>query len=162
MKMQPYLAIFLISTIAIGPNLSVALADTSVESLHKRPPNIPARSNAEYYSPSPDSTIVMPVNIWGNVKEPGLHYLPPGSNLHQSVSAAGGPSDTADLSSVRILRGGKTSYADLLGPKSVPLQENDYVYVDRNYRNDLPIWFSGISTVVSIVTLYYVMNQRKQ
>lgn len=162
MKMRPYLAIFLITSIGFGSHCSVALADEPVGKLYKRPPNIPARSNAEYYSPSPDATIVMPVNIWGNVKEPGLHYLAPGSNLHQSVSAAGGPSDNADLSSVRILRNGKTSYADLLGPKSVSLQENDYIYVDRSYRNDIPIWFSGISTVISIITLYYVMNPRKQ
>lgn len=162
MKMRPYMAIVLMISLGFGPNISVAFAETASGTLYKRPPNIPARSNAEYYSPSPDSTIVMPVNIWGNVKEPGLHYLAPGSNLHQSVSAAGGPSETADLSSVRILRNGKTSYADLLGPKSIQLQENDYIYVDRSYKSDMPIWFSGISTVISIITLYYVMNPRKQ
>lgn len=160
MTFQQILAFFLIFSTGLGPYAPSALAEAA-DTFHKRPLNVPARSNAEYYSPSPDSTIVMPVNIWGNVKEPGLHYLPVGSNLHQSVSAAGGPSDTADLSSVRILRSGKTSYADLLGPKSVPMQENDYVYVDRSYRSDMPLIFSGISTIVSIITLYYVMNPKK-
>lgn len=160
MKIQQILSIFLIVSIGIGQNFSIAYAEVN-QPLHTRPANVPARSNAEYYSASPDATLVMPVNIWGNVREPGLHFLPIGSNLHQSVSAAGGPSENADLSSVRVLRSGKPTYVDLLGPKSIPLQANDFVYVERSYKADLPLIFAGVTTVISIITLYYVMNPRK-
>lgn len=159
MKSQQLLAIFLIFATGLGPNFSRVYADTG-ESLHIRPPNVPARSNAEYYSASPEVRVVMPVNIWGNVREPGLHFLPIGSSLQQSISAAGGPSETADLSTIRILRSNKYTYADLLGTKTVPLQANDIVYVDHSYRADLPFIFSGISTILSIITLYYVMKPR--
>ena len=162
MNYHHFLAIFLIFLTGFGPHLPVCYAETNSEPLYTRPLNVPARSNAEYYSASPDSALVIPVNIWGNVREPGLHFLPIGSNLHQSVSAAGGPSDSADLSSIRILRSGKSTYADLLGPKSPPVQANDYVFVDRTYKADLPMWFAGLSAVVSIVTLYYVVKPVKK
>lgn len=160
LKFKRTISEIVIFSILATPALSQnALAQKS-DRVHTKPGNVPARSNAEYYSASPDSTIVMPVNIWGNVREPGLHFVPIGSNLNQSVSVAGGPTDRADLSSVRLLRDGKTSYADLLGPKAVPLQANDFIYVQQNYRADLPLIFSGISTVISIVTLYYVTRPK--
>ncbi len=128
--------------------------------LQLRPQNVPARSNAEYFPSSPDAGVTMPVHVWGNVREPGLHYMPLGSSLGQTISAAGGPTDMADTSSVRVTRGGKPSYVDLLGPKTMPMQANDFIYVDRSYRADLPLIMSGVSTVISIVTLYYVVQQK--
>lgn len=159
MKFEKFLAIVVIQT-TLSAYQTAAFADGS-DSLHLRPSMVQPRSNAEYYSASPDSSVAIPVNIWGNVREPGLHYMPLGTNLHQSISAAGGPSDSADMSEVRILRGGKTTYVDLLGPKMVPLQANDYVYVDRSFRADMPLIFAGVSTVLSIATLYFVMNPKK-
>lgn len=153
--------IFVVLSIVSSPFLTQQAYAQRSERVHTKPNNIPARTNAEYYSASPDSSIVMPVNIWGNVREPGLHFVPIGSSLSQTVSVAGGPTDRADPSSVRILRDGRTTYADLLGPKTIPLQANDFVYVEQNYRADLPLIFSGISTFISIVTLYYVMNPKK-
>lgn len=149
-----------IFSILAGPTFSQNALAQKPDRVHTKPANVPARPNAEYYSASPDSSIAMPVNIWGNVREPGLHFVPIGSTLTQSVSVAGGPTDRADLSSVRLLRDGKTSYTDLLGPKAVPLQENDFIYVQQNYRADLPLIFSGVSTVISIVTLYYVTRPK--
>lgn len=160
-KSRVFICGFMIFAAATAPLGGVHAASQSAEPIHTKPLNVPARPNAEYYSASPDSTLVMPVNIWGNVREPGLHFVPIGSSLNHSVSVAGGPTDRADMGSIRILRGGKLTYADLMGPKSIPLQANDYVYVEQNYRADLPLIFSGISTILSIVTLYYVMNPRK-
>jgi len=160
-KSKTFLPIILIFPILFAPIFNQRAMAESSESIYTKPLNVPARPNAEYFSASPDSSIVMPVNVWGNVREPGLHYVPIGSNLNHSISVAGGPTDRADIESVKVLRSGKVSYADLLGPKTIPLQANDYVYVGQNYRADLPLIFSGVSTIISIVTLYYVMNPKK-
>jgi protein involved in polysaccharide export with SLBB domain len=162
MEFRRFIAIFLVLPMTIIPHgVSRAAANELSETLQIRPPNVAPRANAEYYPSSPDAGVTMPVHIWGNVREPGLHYMPLGANLGQTVSAAGGPTDSADMTSVRLLRGGKPTYVDLLGPKSIPVQSNDYIYVDRNYRADMPLIMSGITTVLSIITLYFVVIPRK-
>ena len=103
----------------------------------------------------------MPVHVWGNVREPGVHYVPAGSTLLQSVSAAGGPTENADTKSIRLLRDKKYTYVDLLKADSSSAQANDTLFVDSSIKADLPLYFTGISTVISIVTLYYVLSTRK-
>ena len=36
--------------------------------------------------------ITMPVNVWGQVRNPGMHLIPWDSDLRDALSAAGGPS----------------------------------------------------------------------
>jgi hypothetical protein len=50
--------------------------------------------------------ITMPVNVWGEVRNPGLHLIPWDSDLRDALSAAGGPTSLADLSAVRIISTG--------------------------------------------------------
>lgn len=58
----------------------------------------------DYSVPGIDSDeILMPVNVWGEVRSPGLYMIPWDSDLRDALSAAGGPSSTADLSEVRII-----------------------------------------------------------
>jgi hypothetical protein len=47
--------------------------------------------------------ITMSVNVWGEVRNPGLHLIPWDSDLRDALSAAGGPSAQADLSNIRIV-----------------------------------------------------------
>lgn len=50
--------------------------------------------------------ITMPVNVWGEVRSPGLHLIPWDSDLRDALSAAGGPTSMADLSEVKIISTG--------------------------------------------------------
>ena len=57
-----------------------------------------------YSLPGIDSDeILMPVNVWGEVRNPGIHMVPWDSDLRDALSAAGGPTSSADLSSVKIV-----------------------------------------------------------
>lgn len=47
--------------------------------------------------------ILMQVNVWGEVRNPGMHMIPWDSDLRDALSAAGGPTSSANLSSVRII-----------------------------------------------------------
>jgi len=47
--------------------------------------------------------ILMPVNVWGEVRNPGIHMIPWDSDLRDALSAAGGPTSSANLSSIRIV-----------------------------------------------------------
>jgi hypothetical protein len=50
--------------------------------------------------------LLMNVQIWGQVKNPGLYSLPEQSDMATLVSLAGGPTEHADLSAIKIIRKG--------------------------------------------------------
>lgn len=61
-------------------------------------------ASGDYSVPGIDSDeILMPVNVWGEVRSPGVFMIPWDSDLRDALSAAGGPTSTADLSEVRII-----------------------------------------------------------
>ncbi len=63
------------------------------------------KSASQYYlERGTESKLMMKVNVWGAVKEPGSQYVPDGTDLISVLSAAGGPADGAKLSKVRLVR----------------------------------------------------------
>jgi hypothetical protein len=61
-------------------------------------------SSTAYYYISKAGEITMPVNLWGNVKNPGRYEVPISTDLVELLSFAGGPSGRATLDAVRIIR----------------------------------------------------------
>lgn len=47
--------------------------------------------------------ILMQVNVWGEVRNPGMHMVPWDSDLRDALSAAGGPTSSANLSKIKII-----------------------------------------------------------
>lgn len=47
--------------------------------------------------------ILMQVNVWGEVRNPGMHMIPWDSDLRDALSAAGGPTSSANLSKIKII-----------------------------------------------------------
>jgi hypothetical protein len=63
------------------------------------------KSASQYYlERGTESKMMMKVNVWGAVKQPGSQYVPDGTDLIGVLSAAGGPADGAKLSKVRLVR----------------------------------------------------------
>jgi len=58
---------------------------------------------AQYYLGSKDELLI-PVNIWGFVMKPGQYLVPNNTDLISLLSFAGGPTENAKLSNVRIIR----------------------------------------------------------
>jgi NADH:ubiquinone oxidoreductase subunit F (NADH-binding) len=126
-----------------------------------QPSDVPKRGSAEFYSTRSTAKVQMAVNIWGEVQQPGIHFVPIGATLTEAVSAAGGPTTDADADELFLRRGAETWRLDLLakGPET-RLQADDVVVVERNFKRDLPLVLSAVTTVVSVLTLYFV--SRKQ
>ncbi len=57
-----------------------------------------------YLERGAESKLMMKVNVWGAVQKPGSQYVPDGTNLLSVLSAAGGPTEGAKLSKVRLVR----------------------------------------------------------
>ena len=68
--------------------------------------------------------ILMPVNVWGEVRNPGSHLIPWDSDLRDALSAAGGPTSTANLSKIKIILTGidiEYDLSDYLSGNGAPL-----------------------------------------
>jgi hypothetical protein len=87
-----YLAFFQI----VGISLAQAEEDSKYNGL---------QTASQYYlERGTESKLMMKVNVWGAVQEPGSQYVPDGIDLISVLSAAGGPADGAKLSKVRLIR----------------------------------------------------------
>ncbi|NQT25898.1 SLBB domain-containing protein [candidate division KSB1 bacterium] len=58
---------------------------------------------AQYYLGSEDELLV-PINIWGFVQKPGQYLVPNNTDLISLLSFAGGPTEDAKISNIRIVR----------------------------------------------------------
>lgn len=68
--------------------------------------------------------ILMPVNVWGEVRNPGMHMVSWDSDLRDALSAAGGPTSSANLSKVTIILDGidiEYNLSDYLSGHGAPL-----------------------------------------
>lgn len=57
-----------------------------------------------YLERGTESKMMMKVNVWGAVAQPGSQYVPDGTDLVSVLSAAGGPIEGAKLSEIRLVR----------------------------------------------------------
>ncbi|HVP37446.1 MAG TPA: SLBB domain-containing protein [Terriglobales bacterium] len=57
-----------------------------------------------YLSPGADNQLLIKVNVWGEVLKPGIVEVPDNTDLLSLISMAGGPTESAKLSKVKIVR----------------------------------------------------------
>lgn len=84
--------------------------------------------------------------IWGQVKKPGLYIVPDNTDLLTLMSSAGGPTENAKLSKVKIVR----STED--GEKVIWI--NLKKYLETGDENIIPIMKPGDTVIVSGSTYY--------
>jgi hypothetical protein len=122
---------------------------------------------ASYGSTMPlDEELLVPVSIWGEVRTPGYYNVPDGSDVTRLISYAGGPTEFANLGTVRLTRPGAggddavdvDAYLDTGDvAKSPVLQPGDTVYVRRNkkytWREFVKI-VSELAVIAGTVLLY--------
>lgn len=122
---------------------------------------------AYYYSPSVKDKVLIPVNFWGQVQKPGLHFVPVNTNLVSGLSLAGGPTTEGVLDSVSVTRklegqlvkkefdleagGDEESYAEILQPNDTVFIERSSFLADRQYYTSL---IGVIATFLSTILLY--------
>ena len=109
--------------------------------------------------------LLMNVQIWGQVKNPGLYSLPEGSDIVTLLSLAGGPTENADLSSVKVIRKGvekdslyklNVKKALLSGDKEKTfLQPGDIVEVMPSKFHSLSNFVRFVTQVSMVVIIYY-------
>jgi hypothetical protein len=93
------MGLFLISYFAFFPGFSFVWA----EQQENRGDSSDGASDY-YFAPGTDNRLLMKVNVWGEVFKPGTMEVPDKTDLLSLLSFAGGPTENAKLTKVKIVR----------------------------------------------------------
>jgi len=84
--------------------------------------------------------------IWGQVRKPGLYIVPDDTDLLTLISSAGGPTENAKLSKVKIIR------STMDGDKIINVDLKEYL--DTGQPELIPILKPGDTVIISGSTYY--------
>jgi len=146
-------------------NIRELALPSEVDGIVKKPGSI-------FYSPSVKGKVLIPVHIWGEIRNSGLHFIPLDTNLINGLSLAGGPTSSSKLDNVKVTttREGKreklsfdvTKGGDLT-LEDFRLKPGDTIFIEKdNYRQDRAYYTSLIGvalTVLSSILLYQQVNK---
>ena len=102
------------------------------------------------------------VSVLGEVRNPALYSVDPGTSLIQLVTLAGGPTERANLERTRVVREGRAFEVNLQSALSgsasgmVVLNSNDLLYVPRRSgftRESLTFLLTTTSVVLSLINI---------
>jgi len=97
--------------------------------------------------------------VWGQVRVPGTYTLGPNPNVLELISAAGGPTEWADVKHVLLVEAvtGKQTSVDLkkmIGTgQTIALSPGDVVILPNSFWYSMRYGLAVVSTVVSFATL---------
>lgn len=95
------------------------------------------------------------VTISGEVREPNVYHLSRGTTIAEAIGHAGGPTASAQLDEVRLVRGGSeyqlSLSEELTTYGSVEVESGDQIYVDRESE------FSVIRDIIAPVSTLAVL-----
>ena len=119
------------------------------------------------YQLGKDDVLRMNVNLWGHVQRPGAYQIPVEYGLIELISGANGPSPTANLDDVRIVRkNNEVVFVDIrkyitVGDHSVlvQLRPGDTVIVGGSIADKVGT-FLGYLRDIAIVLNVIVLAQR--
>lgn len=130
----------------------------------------PVGFRKESFRMDANQQLLIEVHVWGEVNKPGSYQVPDGSTMIDVISAAGGPTQYAALSRVRLshvpgqqpriesvdlnryLTRERTDQPPLLQP-------GDAVLVPRNARFFWKDAVSLIADIALIVNVYYLLSR---
>jgi polysaccharide export outer membrane protein len=120
--------------------------------------NVPKTSRlaraAQYYI-GDEGELLIKVNIWGRVRQPGQYFVPSNTDLITLISVAGGPAEKSRLDNVRIVRNTQTGSEIIIVNIRKFLKTGDQRLIPMMEPEDTiimsgSIWYV-LSNVVSVV-----------
>jgi protein involved in polysaccharide export with SLBB domain len=112
-------------------------------------------------------TPLIHVFVGGEVRQPNVYAVPPGTTIAQAVALAGGPTERGRLDRVRILRQPDPRLIDLLRPDAQTAQaevrSGDQILVDRrrSFFQDYLAPASSVVAAAAAITSIIVQVSRK-
>ena len=131
---------FLLLGLFLFPILGLA------QSLQEEPTN----RAAQYYLGDRDQ-LLMAVNVWGFVSQPGQYMVPYDTDLIALLSYAGGPREEARIKSIKIIRNQTTAEDKTQG---TVIEVDVKKFIKTGQLNLIPVLKPGDTVVVSGTTFH--------
>ncbi len=135
--------------------------------------DIPKMSSQKYYNDE-EGNILMYVNVWGHVNNPGVHLVYEGIDLATLIAFVGGPKRGANLKNVKIYREEKIDNEEssfVINLESffkngsrddfVKIKPNDTIIFEQTSWSSFVDNAGTLNTLLSIVNLYFLIEYNK-
>ena len=128
--------------------------------------SLPQDRAAQYYLGSKDELLI-PVNVWGFVQKPGQYLVPDNTDLITLLSYAGGPSENAKISHIRVIRNDRKmgnvvykvdvkKYIETGDDRLIPnLKPGDTIIVNGTTFHWVNRYFEFVSRIAIVAQIYY-------
>ena len=125
--------------------------------------------NGQEYIASDDGTLLMYVNIWGHVKNPGTYLVYEGIDLVTLISLAGGPQTGANLNNIRIIHDSKDNQITQINLEkyiknhrtSITIRPHDTIYIKESVASYLFNKVNLLNTILQIANISYTISRLK-
>ena len=123
--------------------------------------------NGQEYITGDNGDLLMYVNIWGHVENPGTYLVYDGIDLLTLLSLAGGPSSGAQLKRIQIINSDGSSYnkktinleSYMNNPSQIIIKPHDTIYVKESTSSFIFSKTNVINTLLQIINIAYVMTK---
>jgi hypothetical protein len=126
-----------------------------------------AMNRASQYYLGREDELLIPVNVWGFVKNPGQYMVPNNTDLIALLSYAGGPNENAKISTIKIVRSDPKrgsqvwkvdvkKYLDTADSRLIPpLKPGDTIIVKGTTFYFVSKFFEFVSRIAIFAQIYY-------
>ncbi len=126
-----------------------------------------ATNRASQYYLGREDELLIPVNVWGFVKNPGQYMVPNNTDLISLLSYAGGPNENAKISTIKIVRNDPKRgnqvwkvdvkrFLDTADYRLIPaLKPNDTIIVKGTTFYWVSKFFEFVSRLAVFAQIYY-------
>ena len=130
----------------------------------------PIRNRAAQYYLGYEDELLIPVNVWGFVQKPGQYMVPNNTDLISLLSFAGGPSENAKISNIRIIRNDQKlgnivykvnvkKFIESGDERLIPmLKPGDTIIVKGTTFHWITKFFEFVSRIAVLVNIYYLIS----
>lgn len=127
---------------------------------------------AIYYSTSVKNKVLIPVHIWGEIKQSGLHFMPSDTSFIKGLSLAGGPNSFANLNEIVVKRNSADgSFKEIpfdlskggdVNAHHFKLESGDSIFVKKEtFYENRSYYTSLISIFISVLSTFVIIQKVK-
>ena len=125
-----------------------------------------------FYDISVKNKVLIPVNIWGEVKQSGLHFVPSDTTFVKGMSLAGGPTSSGKLEDIVLSRnlpnGSFKEYTFDLSKggdeatKQFKIESGDIIFVKKEtFYENRAYYTTLVSIMITILSTFVIVQKIK-